>query len=64
MGPGDLRSRSTRRRPTKDDEWRARVSARAGFHYLDKENNEEVEVGYPSELLEEVLWDEIPYCVL
>lgn len=40
------------------------VSARAGFRYLYKENNEEIEVGYPSELLEEILWDEIPYCVL
>lgn len=35
-----------------------------GFRYLYKENNEEIEVGYPSELLEEILWDEIPYRVL
>lgn len=72
FGPGDLRSRLTRRRLTEDDESAqtsselvcVRVSARAGFRYLYKENNEEIEVGYPSELLEEILWDEIPYCVL
>lgn len=31
---------------------RARVSACVGFHYLYEENDEEIEVGYPSELLE------------
>lgn len=34
------------------------------FHYLYKKNNEEIEVGYSSELLEQVLWDKIPNCVL
>lgn len=74
FGPGDLRSRSTRRRPAEDGESaqtstervcaRVCVCARAGFHYLYKENNEEIEVGYSPELLEEILWDEIPYSVL
>lgn len=34
------------------------------LYYLDKKYNEEVEVGYSSELLEQVLWDKIPNCVL
>lgn len=33
-------------------------------HYLYKEDNEEIEVGYPPELLKEILGDEIPNCVL
>lgn len=33
-------------------------------YYLNKKNNEEIEVGYPSELLEQVLGDKIPNCVL
>lgn len=34
------------------------------FYYLYKENNEKIEVGYPSELLKQILWDKIPNCVL
>lgn len=34
------------------------------FYYLNKKYNEEIEVGYSSELLEQVLWDKIPNCVL
>lgn len=33
-------------------------------HYLYKEDNEKIEVGYPPELLEEILGDKIPNCVL
>ncbi len=33
-------------------------------HYLHKEDNEKIEVGYPSELLKQILGDKIPYCVL
>lgn len=36
----------------------------AVFYYLNQKNDEEIEVGYPSELLEQVLWDKIPNCVL
>lgn len=34
------------------------------FYYLYKEDNEKIEVGYPSELLKQILWDKIPNCVL
>lgn len=33
-------------------------------YYLYKEDNEKVEVGYPSELLKQILWDKIPNCIL
>lgn len=33
-------------------------------YYLYKEDNEKIEVGYPPELLEQILWDKIPNCVL
>lgn len=58
FGLGDLRSHSARRRPTEDDEsaqtsmGRAHVAACVGCHYLYKKNDEEIEVCYPSELLE------------
>lgn len=32
--------------------------------YLYKEDNEKIEVGYPSELLKQILRDKIPNCVL
>ncbi len=34
------------------------------FHYLYKEDNEKIEVGYPSELLKQILRDKIPNRVL
>lgn len=42
----------------------ARKQELAAFYYLNQKNDEEIEVGYPSELLEQVLWDKIPNCVL
>lgn len=33
-------------------------------YYLYKEDNEKIEVGYPSELLKQILGDKIPNCVL
>lgn len=32
--------------------------------YLNKEDDEEIEVGYSSELLKQILGDKVPYCVL
>lgn len=34
------------------------------YRYLYKEDNEEVEVCYPSELLKQILGDKIPNCIL
>lgn len=34
------------------------------LYYLYKENDEKIEVGYPSELLKQIFRDKIPDCVL
>lgn len=57
-------------KPRKRDSWpldggeHAPANNNWVFDYLNKKYNEEIEVGYSSELLEQVLWDKIPNCVL
>lgn len=35
-----------------------------GIAYLNKENDEKIEVSYSSELLKQIFWYKVPKCVL